>query len=157
MWALPTCFSDVGLSRSSQLRNGYASWVAAERAAMICRPWSITDIGACRGFSVACLPAACHHATVTDDPLLDRAQRLWVDLAGAPVVFRDLAIDVAVSPRSLLCPAGWVGIVGLGSAVIAAAPDDDTAEIVQRAPGALPATAITDPAVVSRRLPATEL
>ncbi|WP_328475039.1 GNAT family N-acetyltransferase [Actinoplanes sp. NBC_00393] len=94
---------------------------------------------------------------MTDDPLLDRAQRLWVDLARAPVVFKDLSVDVAVSPRSLLCPAGWIGIVGLGNAVIAAVPDDDTAEIVQRALGALPATAVTDPAVVSRRLPATEV
>jgi GNAT superfamily N-acetyltransferase len=41
--------------------------------------------------------------------------------------------------------------------VIATAPDDDTAEIVQRVLGDLPATAMTDPAVVGGRLPVTEV
>jgi hypothetical protein len=104
---------------------------------------------------VACMPASCHDATVTEDPLLERAQLLWADLSG--VACRDSAICVAVSARSLLCPPGWVGIVSLGCAVIAIAPDDDTAEIVQRALGDLSSTAMTDPAVVSDRSPVTEI
>jgi hypothetical protein len=97
-----------------------------------------------------------HDATVTDDRLLDRAQRLWADLAGGQVAFQDSAIEVAVSPRSLLCPAGWVGIVRLGSAVIATAPDEDSVEIVRRALGDLPGVAMTDPAAVGGRLPVAE-
>jgi hypothetical protein len=105
-------------------------------------------------FPVACLPAAWHHATVTGDPLLEPARRLWADLAGTPSAGREPAVDVAVSARSLLCPPGWVGLVGLGGVVIATAPDDDTAEIVRRALGDLPATAVTDPAVVTHALDA---
>jgi len=93
---------------------------------------------------------------VTDDRLLDRAQRLWADLAGVHVGFKDSAIDVAVSSRSLLCPAGWVGIVGLGSAVIAIAPDEEAAEIVRRSLSNLPVIAMTDPAIVGGRLPMAE-
>ncbi|WP_422770554.1 GNAT family N-acetyltransferase [Plantactinospora sp. WMMC1484] len=92
-----------------------------------------------------------------DDPLLDRARRLWTGLAGAPVAFKDAAIDVTVSPRSLLCPPGWVGVVGLGSAAIGTAPDGDTAEIVRGGLSGLPLTAMTDPAVVDGRLPVVEI
>ncbi|MBG0566390.1 GNAT family N-acetyltransferase [Actinoplanes aureus] len=94
---------------------------------------------------------------MTDHPLLDRARRLWSDLAGAPVAFKDAAIDVAVSSRSLLCPPGWVGVVGLGSAVIGTAPDGDTAEMVRASLSDLPSTAMTDPAVVGGRLPVAEV
>lgn len=93
---------------------------------------------------------------MTVDPLLDRARRLWAELAGAPVAFRDQAIDVAASARSLLCPAGWVGIVELGSAAIATAPDDATAGIVRRGLDGIPATTWTDPAVIGGRLPLAE-
>jgi GNAT superfamily N-acetyltransferase len=94
---------------------------------------------------------------VTDDPLLDRARRLWTHLAGTPVAFKDAAIDVAVSPRSLLCPPGWVGVVGLGSAVIGTAPDGDTAEVVRGGLSDLPSAAMTDPAMVGGRLPVVEV
>ncbi|MFE1952142.1 hypothetical protein ACFW9D_16960 [Streptomyces sp. NPDC059524] len=40
---------------------------------------------------------------------LRRARALWEGLAGAPVTFAPQdAADVAVSPKSSLCPAGWV-------------------------------------------------
>jgi GNAT superfamily N-acetyltransferase len=90
---------------------------------------------------------------MTDDPLSERVQRLWAGLAGTPVVFRDKAVDVAVSPGSLLCPPGWVGVVALGSAVIVTVPDDDVAAVVRRGLGDLPTTALTDPAVWRRVLP----
>lgn len=93
---------------------------------------------------------------MTDDRLLERARRLWAGLAGAPVAFKDSAIEVAVSSRSSLCPAGWVGIVGLGNAVIATAPDEDAAEVVRRALSDLPVVAMTDPAVLGGRLPVAE-
>ncbi|MEU8328608.1 GNAT family N-acetyltransferase [Micromonospora sp. NPDC048839] len=92
-----------------------------------------------------------------DDRLLGRARRLWVGLAGVPVVFKDWAVDVTVSPGSLLCPAGWVGIVGLGNAVIATAPDEDAAEIVRRALSDLPVIALIDAVAVGGRLPVAEV
>jgi hypothetical protein len=55
--------------------------------------------------------------------LLDDARRLWATLAGAPVAFRERELSVVVSPTSLLCPPGWVGVVTLGDAAIATAPD----------------------------------
>ncbi|WP_432986144.1 GNAT family N-acetyltransferase [Dactylosporangium sp. CA-233914] len=93
---------------------------------------------------------------MTNDPLLERARQLWADLAGTPVTFTESAIEVVASPQSLLCPPGWVGIVALGRAVIATAPDDDTAEIVKHALADLPATAVIDPAPVRDRLPVKE-
>ncbi|WP_426502406.1 hypothetical protein ACPPVO_32745 [Dactylosporangium sp. McL0621] len=78
---------------------------------------------------------------MADDLLLQRARRLWAGLAGAPVVFRDAAVEVVVSPQSSLCPPGWVGIVALGGAVIVTAPDGDAAETVRRALADLPTMA----------------
>ncbi|GAA1892334.1 GNAT family N-acetyltransferase [Asanoa iriomotensis] len=63
---------------------------------------------------------------MTDDPLLTRARRLWCLLAGSPVVFGGTGIDMAVAPRSALCPPGWVGVVALGEVAIATVPDTPT-------------------------------
>ncbi|MEV8517908.1 GNAT family N-acetyltransferase [Dactylosporangium sp. NPDC051484] len=93
---------------------------------------------------------------MTNDPLLERAQQLWADLAGAPVTFTESAIEVVASPQSLLCPPGWVGIVALGRAVIATAPDDGTAEIVRHALKDLSVTGVIDSAAVCDRLPVKE-
>jgi len=91
------------------------------------------------------------------DALLEHAQRLWATLAATPVTFSTSAIEVAVSPRSLLCPPGWVGIVVVGNAAIATAPDDSAAEIVQQTLNSLPPAAMTDPAAVSARLPISDI
>ncbi|MFC6023385.1 GNAT family N-acetyltransferase [Plantactinospora solaniradicis] len=93
---------------------------------------------------------------MTDEALLARAQRVWAALSGTPVTFTTSAIEVAVSPQSLLCPSGWVGIVVMGNAVIATAPDDSAAEIVQHALNGLPVAAMTDTAAVCDRLPINE-
>ncbi|GAA3337592.1 hypothetical protein GCM10020358_14430 [Amorphoplanes nipponensis] len=94
---------------------------------------------------------------MTDDALLAHARRLWTTLAATPVTFSTAPVGVAVSPRSRLCPPGWVGIVTLGDAAIATAPDDHTAEIVRRALDGRPAVAVTDPAAVGHRLPIGEV
>lgn len=94
---------------------------------------------------------------MTDDALLEHAQRLWATLAATPVTFTASAIEVAVSPQSLLCPPGWVGIVVVGNDVIATAPDGNTAKIVRQALNGLPPAATTDPAAVSARLPISEI
>ncbi|MGK5678437.1 GNAT family N-acetyltransferase [Actinoplanes sp. URMC 104] len=91
-----------------------------------------------------------------DDPLLIRARRLWVELAAAPVAFGTGA-DVAVSPRSLLCPPGWAGIVTLAGSAIVTVPDETRAVTVRAAFAGVPATSLTDPAVVRARLAVTEV
>lgn len=52
---------------------------------------------------------------MTIDPLPAGARRVWEDLAGVPLPFpRQGGVEMAVSPESGLCPAGWVGVVALG-------------------------------------------
>jgi GNAT superfamily N-acetyltransferase len=87
------------------------------------------------------------------DPLLEHARRLWCDLAAAPVAFTDAAVRVAVSPRSRLCPPGWAGIVALGGAAIATAPDEATAATLRHALDELPAPTLT---ALRDRLPIEE-
>ena len=65
--------------------------------------------------------------------LLDDARRLWTTLAGGPVTFGDQGLQVVVSPGSRLCPPGWVGVVSLGGAAIATAPDEWQADRLRRA------------------------
>jgi hypothetical protein len=84
--------------------------------------------------------------------LTARARELWVCLAGAAAGFAP-AISAVVSPRSGLCPRGWAGIVVLGGAALATAPDHQAARLVEQALGGLPAASLTDTGVLSRRLP----
>jgi hypothetical protein len=94
---------------------------------------------------------------MADDVLLHRARQLWTELAVSPVPFPGAAFEVVVSPRSTLCPPGWVGIVALGRSAIVTAPADATADLLRSALAGLPAAALTDPAVLLPRLPVTEL
>jgi hypothetical protein len=90
---------------------------------------------------------------VIDDRLLHRAQRLWIGLAGAPVAFRAAAAEVVVSPRSSVCPPGWVGMVVLAGAAIVTVPDQRCLDLVRHAFDRLPAPARTDPDAVHAALP----
>jgi GNAT superfamily N-acetyltransferase len=65
--------------------------------------------------------------------LLADARRLWTALAGTPVAFVSGRLNVAVSPRSLICPPSWAGVVVLGGAAIATAPDQHSAERLRQA------------------------
>lgn len=112
--------------------------------------------------SVQSLFVGTGRATV-DDPLTARARELWVHLAGgasgtatAAAARFAPAISVAVSPRSYLGPPGWAGIVVLGDAVLAVAPDHDTARLVERALSGLPAASLTEADVLRGRLPSAE-
>jgi hypothetical protein len=49
---------------------------------------------------------------------VDRVMRLWTTLTGMPLDFVG-GVSLAVAPRSRLCPAGWVGLVGIGQQLIA--------------------------------------
>src|SRR5262245_17301474 len=86
--------------------------------------------------------------------LTARAKELWEYLAGSAGFTPGLS--VAVSPQSYLCPAGWVGIVILGDAILATAPDPETARFVEQGLSDLPAASLTDTATLSRRLPLAE-
>ncbi|MFG2824488.1 GNAT family N-acetyltransferase [Kitasatospora sp. NPDC048365] len=95
---------------------------------------------------------------MTTDPLLAMARRLWEGLASAPVAFPSTgAAAVVVSPRSGLCPDGWVGVVSLGGAAIVTAPDEETAATVRRALAGLAAEALTDAEAVRAALPVSRL
>ncbi|MFD8633370.1 GNAT family N-acetyltransferase [Streptomyces sp. NPDC059533] len=88
------------------------------------------------------------------DPLVVRARALWEGLARVPVSFAPSGgVDVVVSPRSGLCPDGWVGAVALGGSAIVTAPSDGVAVLVRDALRRLPVEAVTDAALVRRVLP----
>ena len=88
--------------------------------------------------------------------LIPRARELWEYVAGTAVRFAP-AISVAVSPRSYICPPGWAGIVVIGDAALATAPDHGTARLVEQALSGLPAASLTDTGVLSRRLRIAEI
>lgn len=86
--------------------------------------------------------------------LVVRARGLWEDLAQVPVSFAPPGgVNVVVSPRSGLCPVGWVGVVALGGSAIVTAPSDSAAVMVRDALGRLPVEAVVDSAVVREALP----
>jgi hypothetical protein len=70
--------------------------------------------------------------------LIAAARELWEYLAGTAAGFAP-AISVVVAPRSSLCPPGWAGIVVIGDAVLATAPDHGTALLVEQALSGPPA------------------
>jgi RimJ/RimL family protein N-acetyltransferase len=88
--------------------------------------------------------------------LIPSAMELWEHLAGTVARFTP-AVSVAVSPRSYLCPPGWVGIVVIGDGALATAPDQGTARVVEQALSGLPVASLTDTAVLRRRLRIAEI
>ncbi|MFF0474541.1 GNAT family N-acetyltransferase [Streptomyces sp. NPDC004284] len=91
---------------------------------------------------------------MTTHPLLREAQRLWEELARAPRPFPPAGdVDVIVSPRSELCPAGWVGVVALGGSALVTVPDGSAATTVRAALAGLPVEALRDAAAVRGVLP----
>jgi hypothetical protein len=85
------------------------------------------------------------------DALTVQARAVWEGLAGAPVAFAPL-VRVAVSPRSLMCPPGWAGLVVIADAVIATAPDADTGQVMQHVLGAVPGASLADAEVLTGQL-----
>ena len=63
------------------------------------------------------------------------------------------AVRVAISPGSALCPPGWAGIVVIGDAALATAPDPGTARRIERGLAGLPAASLTDAYLLRNRLP----
>ena len=88
--------------------------------------------------------------------LIATARELWEYLAGTAAGFAP-AISVAVAPRSSLCPPGWAGVVVIGDAALATAPDHGTALLVGQALSGLPAASLTGADVLRRRLRMAEI
>ena len=63
------------------------------------------------------------------------------------------AVRVAVSPASALCPPGWAGIVVIGDAALATAPDPGAARLIEQGLAGLPAASLTDAYRLRNRLP----
>jgi len=84
--------------------------------------------------------------------LTSRARELWECLAGAGAQFAP-AVSAVVSPGARLCPPGWAGIVVLGGAVLATAPDPAAARVLDQALGPRPAAALADAEALSSWLP----
>ena len=79
------------------------------------------------------------------DDLTVRARALWTHCAAAPVEFPAAGgIAVVVSPQSVMCPRGWVGIVVIGDAAIATAPTNEAAATVGRELGGMPIADLID-------------
>ncbi|MFE9566276.1 GNAT family N-acetyltransferase [Streptomyces sp. NPDC006487] len=88
------------------------------------------------------------------DPLVMRAREVWEDLARVPVSFAPPGgVEVVVSPRSGLCPAGWVGVVALGGSAIVTAPSDAAAGLVRGVLEELSVEALVDGDSVRKALP----
>lgn len=88
------------------------------------------------------------------DSLIVRARGLWEDIARVPVSFTPPGgVNVVVSPRSGLCPAGWAGLVALGGSAIVTVPSEGGAVLVRDALAGLPVGAIADSSVVRQALP----
>ena len=82
--------------------------------------------------------------------VVDRARRAWAELAG--VADTD-GLQVVVDAESPLCRAGWIGILTIGAAVVAAVPRPDLSGPISQGLSGLPPGAATDPEVVLARLP----
>ncbi|MFJ3205140.1 GNAT family N-acetyltransferase [Streptomyces sp. NPDC086989] len=79
------------------------------------------------------------------DLLVARARGLWEDLARVPVSFAPPGgVNVVVSPKSGLCPPGWVGVVALGGSAVVTAPSDGAAAVVRDVLGELSLQALRD-------------
>jgi len=91
-----------------------------------------------------------------DPALTARARVVWEGLAAVPVAFAP-GISVAVSPASLLCPLGWAGLVVISGEVVATAPDQATARIIEQALSAVPVESVTDDRVLRGKLRLAEV
>jgi GNAT superfamily N-acetyltransferase len=85
--------------------------------------------------------------------LIASVRELWECLAASEQARFTTGINVAVSPRSYLCPPGWAGIVVIDDVVLATAADPGTARLVAQALSGLPVASLTDHEVLGRRLP----
>ncbi|MGR6317091.1 GNAT family N-acetyltransferase [Micromonospora soli] len=81
--------------------------------------------------------------------MIERVWSLWTGLTRASVEApKPGEICVVVSPESLLCPPGWVGIVRIEGATLATVPDDQMVDRVRLALGQSDPITALEPAEV---------
>jgi hypothetical protein len=66
-------------------------------------------------------------------------------------------LAVTASPGSLLCPPSWAGIVRLGDAAIATAPDEDQARVLRQGLGEAPVDSLVRAEALRARVPVAEV
>ncbi|RKN09573.1 GNAT family N-acetyltransferase [Streptomyces radicis] len=94
---------------------------------------------------------------MSPDALTRRATAVWEECAGARVRFAEGAATVVTAPDSRFAPAGWAGIVTLGTATVATVPTEAHATALRRAVAALPTPALTGPEALAAVLPFTDV
>ncbi|MFC8516432.1 GNAT family N-acetyltransferase [Streptomyces sp. NPDC057257] len=95
---------------------------------------------------------------MASDPLLVRARGLWEELAGVPVSFASAGgVNVVVSPKSALCPPGWLGAVALGGSALMTVPNERAALIVSDALARLSVEVLMDGESVREVLPVARM
>ncbi|MEV6557741.1 GNAT family N-acetyltransferase [Nocardia sp. NPDC051756] len=95
---------------------------------------------------------------MSTDPVLIKAQALWEGLAAVPVSFTSATdLSVVVSPKALICPQGWAGIIVLHGRVIVTAPNSVVAALIRAAAAPLSAADLVDPDVLRSVLPLADV
>ncbi|GAA1933423.1 GNAT family N-acetyltransferase [Kitasatospora viridis] len=92
---------------------------------------------------------------MTDDQLIVRARGLWCEMASVPGIEFAAAgrLVPVVAPEAGLGPAGWAGVIELGGARIATAPDERAAALLrERLAGVAPGR-LADPGAVGAAFP----
>ncbi|MFC9436517.1 GNAT family N-acetyltransferase [Nocardia sp. NPDC057030] len=93
---------------------------------------------------------------MSTDPVPARVRALWEGLAAAPVSFTSVP-SVVVSPKALICPPGWVGIVALHGQAIVTAPSSAAAAVIRAAVAQLSVADLTVPDILGEALPLAEV
>ncbi|KAA8887555.1 GNAT family N-acetyltransferase [Nocardia colli] len=95
---------------------------------------------------------------MSTDPVLAEVRALWEGLAAVPVSFSSATgVSVVVSPKALLCPPGWAGIIALHGQAIVTAPSSAAAVAIRAAAGQLSVADLADPNVLGKALPLAEV
>ncbi|MFI9536688.1 GNAT family N-acetyltransferase [Nocardia fusca] len=95
---------------------------------------------------------------MSTNPVLSRAHALWEGLAVAPVSFSSPdAVDVAISPRAMICPHGWAGFIVLQGRAIVTAPSASAVAAIRGAMAELSVEDLVDPEILGRFLPLVEV
>jgi hypothetical protein len=84
------------------------------------------------------------------DEVTQRVVAAWAGLAG---VERLTALQVLVRPESMLCPAGWVGVLRIHECITAIAPTEHLAGVVADALSGLAPMDTNSPDLLRTRLP----
>ncbi|WP_330255306.1 hypothetical protein OG874_12565 [Nocardia sp. NBC_00565] len=95
---------------------------------------------------------------MSTDPMLAEVRVLWEGLAAVPVSFSsETGVSVVISPRAMICPQGWAGVVALQGQAIVTAPSSAAAVAIRAAVAKLSVDELVDPDVLGTALPLAEV